>query len=94
MQQKRDVIAQRTSSYACVDGTCVTDCASASCAVGYYCRGDLNICMPRCTRVDDPICDGYRCDVTVGECESYCLPGELECTDGYTCDATMHCVAS
>ena len=76
---------EQCGAYACVNGACVTDCALGSCATGDYCRGDTNVCMPRCMRPGDPICEGYRCDVGVGECEPYCLAGELDCAAGYRC---------
>jgi hypothetical protein len=78
--------------YACVKGSCAPDCALGPCADGFYCRGDTNECVRKCTSRGDPVCEGYVCDVDVGECESYCLDGELECAAGYACSGTNECV--
>ena len=78
--------------YACVNGSCASDCALGPCAEGYYCRGDTNACVPKCTSREDVSCDGYLCDVTVGECEPYCLDDELACAAGYICDGNHACV--
>lgn len=83
--------AATCGAYACVNGTCATDCAIGPCADGFYCRADVNTCVPRCTRAGDPVCEGFRCDVVVGECESYCLDGELGCAAGYTCASGSQC---
>lgn len=78
-------------AYACVNGVCATNCAIAPCSDGFYCRADLNTCVPQCTRPGDPMCAGFVCDTAVGECESYCLDGELACAAGYTCEAGSQC---
>jgi hypothetical protein len=78
--------------YACVKGTCANDCALGPCVEGFYCRGDTNECVRKCTSRGDPACEGYLCDVDVGECESYCLDGELACAAGYACTAANECV--
>jgi hypothetical protein len=83
--------ADLCSPYACVVGTCASDCIAGPCAAGFYCRGDTNECVPQCTRRGDPICDGYVCDLGSAECEPYCLDGELGCAAGYVCD-TDRCV--
>jgi hypothetical protein len=76
--------------YACLNGDCAADCALAPCADGYYCRGNDNECVPRCTERDDPVCEGYVCNVEFGECETIC-DDQFPCADGFTCDPNGHC---
>jgi hypothetical protein len=83
----------RCGAYACVKGECAHDCVAGPCADGFYCRGDTNECVPRCTSIDDPVCSGYLCDLEVGECEPYCLDGELGCATGYVCTDDYECAA-
>lgn len=78
--------------YACVQGKCAHDCVAGPCAAGYYCRGDTNECVPRCTSRTDPVCAGYVCDTDVGECEPICVNGQLPCAAGYACLASETCV--
>lgn len=84
--------AERCGAYACVLGRCSRDCAQGPCAPGFYCRGDTNACVARCTAPFDAVCGGYACDVDAGECEPYCLAGELECAPGHACAADGACV--
>lgn len=76
--------------YACLNGNCADDCALGPCVDGFYCRGNDNQCVPRCTEPDDPICEGYLCNTEFGECEPYC-DDELPCADGHECDQDGHC---
>jgi hypothetical protein len=89
----QDTAAARCGGYACVKGSCAPDCALGPCADGFYCRGDTNTCVRKCTSRGDPTCGGYVCDVAVGECEPYCREGELECAPGYVCNGANECIA-
>jgi len=88
----QDTAAARCGGYACVKGKCAPDCALGPCAEGFYCRGDTNTCVRKCTTRGDPSCEGYVCLVEVGECESYCRGGELECAPGYVCNSANACI--
>jgi hypothetical protein len=81
---------ERCGPYACLAGDCAADCALGPCADGFYCRGNDNQCVPRCTSPDDPVCEGYLCNVEYGECEPFC-DDDLPCAAGYTCDRNNHC---
>ena len=76
--------------YACLAGDCAADCAVGPCADGYYCRGNDSECVPHCTELDDPLCEGYLCNLEVGECEAIC-DDQLPCADGYQCDRNQQC---
>lgn len=56
---------------------------SRECAKGYVCNGG---CVPACTRIDDPVCEGSLCDVATGKCHSNVCTARSECAGGYVCE--------
>ncbi len=88
-----DNARERCGAYACEVGVCAHNCSQSGCAEGFYCRGDSNVCVPRCTTREDPVCDGFLCDLDVNECEPICATGTTECAEGYICSAANVCVA-